>query len=396
MIKLAVIGAGAKGVALATKCQALADLNCEKVPRITVFENNNPGATWYGGGGFTDGQQFMCTPAERDLGFPYPSPGEHDMGEGRIPNVELFPNLSAKMLADYSFARFLIDSSGRGNYAEWVRSGRPPMRHATFARYLAWALNRATSYRAGGKNYVTIYQGRVIQIRPSDGAGKPCWIVETEDGAIHHFDGVVVTGNGPPSAPPKDSTNLDSTLLFNARTFWEKPSLDRIRPFLSEEYSSDAYCPIVIIGAGGAAAAVALRLAQERGRATIRVVGKRATLYARVHSYFEGSLFGSNEDWDLLGFKEKKELLNRVDRSVVWDQVLRGITDVGRVEYRQADVVKYEAPCIDALSRPIPGNMFTSSGVSPIQCDVLIDATGFDAIEGTRSLCSSALNSMIA
>ncbi|MEJ8630188.1 hypothetical protein P0F65_10725 [Sphingomonas sp. I4] len=65
---LAVIGAGPKAAALAAKAYCLQQ---QGIPvAVTVFERNEIGANWTGDFGYTDGIQRLCTPAERDLGFP--------------------------------------------------------------------------------------------------------------------------------------------------------------------------------------------------------------------------------------------------------------------------------------------------------------------------------------
>lgn len=68
--KLAVIGAGAKAAAIAAKADCLnrsglADL------QITLFDKGSAADNWSGLAGFTNGSQLLCTPVERDIGFPY-------------------------------------------------------------------------------------------------------------------------------------------------------------------------------------------------------------------------------------------------------------------------------------------------------------------------------------
>lgn len=94
-IRLAIVGGGPKAAALCAKIACLRDLF--RVPiEATVFERSTPGAHWSGGeSGYTDGVQCLCTPAERDLGFPY----SDAFGEpGKI---------AERMLAEYSWAAYL-------------------------------------------------------------------------------------------------------------------------------------------------------------------------------------------------------------------------------------------------------------------------------------------------
>ncbi|MES2351243.1 MAG: hypothetical protein V4641_27025 [Pseudomonadota bacterium] len=69
-IQIAVVGGGAKAAALAAKAFALRKANVANI-HITVFEKTEIGAHWTGKNGYTDGEQRLCTPAERDLGYPY-------------------------------------------------------------------------------------------------------------------------------------------------------------------------------------------------------------------------------------------------------------------------------------------------------------------------------------
>jgi len=66
---IAVIGAGARGAAIAAKAYCLKQEG--KEIWATVFERSEVGANLSGRHGYTDGIQRLSTPAERDLGFPY-------------------------------------------------------------------------------------------------------------------------------------------------------------------------------------------------------------------------------------------------------------------------------------------------------------------------------------
>jgi mycobactin lysine-N-oxygenase len=71
MRTLAVIGAGAKGIAIAAKARALADTGFDP-PRVVLVERSAPAATWTGRQGYTDGSLPLGTPPEKDVGYPYP------------------------------------------------------------------------------------------------------------------------------------------------------------------------------------------------------------------------------------------------------------------------------------------------------------------------------------
>src|SRR5689334_11164233 len=123
--RLAVIGGGPKAVAIAAKAKVLNEaqmMECE----VYVFESTEIGSSCSGGNGYTDGQQLLCTPAEKDLGFPYSAfPGAPDVAE--------------QTMAQFSWGAFKASRS----YADWVDRGRAAATHGEFAEYLKWAFDRS-------------------------------------------------------------------------------------------------------------------------------------------------------------------------------------------------------------------------------------------------------------
>src|SRR5262249_4767399 len=69
---LAVIGAGAKAVAVAAKAAVLREMGVE-VADVVAIERSGVAANWGAGGGWTDGRQRLGTNPEKDVGFPYRS-----------------------------------------------------------------------------------------------------------------------------------------------------------------------------------------------------------------------------------------------------------------------------------------------------------------------------------
>ena len=104
--EIAVIGGGAKAVAIATKAACLRRTRTADV-HVTIFERATIGAHWDGAHGYTDGLQPLCTPAERDLGFPY---DETTFG----PRV----NIS---MQTYSWMSYAAYRNGEPDYADWVK-----------------------------------------------------------------------------------------------------------------------------------------------------------------------------------------------------------------------------------------------------------------------------------
>jgi mycobactin lysine-N-oxygenase len=76
IVRLAIMGAGPKAAAIVAKAHVI---NCIEIGgahpvrfEIDVFDPKGIGAHWTGGkAGYTDGAQALCTPIERDLGFPF-------------------------------------------------------------------------------------------------------------------------------------------------------------------------------------------------------------------------------------------------------------------------------------------------------------------------------------
>jgi mycobactin lysine-N-oxygenase len=108
-------------VAIAAKAYILRLLGHD-VPNITIFEPLVTGAHWSGQHGYSDGRQTLCTPAERDLGFPYDRAG---LGG---------PNAAAMLAANFSWQAYGVSS---GHYRDWIDRGGEPPAHRLFAEYLA-------------------------------------------------------------------------------------------------------------------------------------------------------------------------------------------------------------------------------------------------------------------
>ena len=120
---LAVLGAGAKAVAVAAKASVLRDMGVD-TPDVVAVERTEVAANWRAGGGWTDGAQRLGTSPEKDVGFPYRS--------------SLVPRRNAELderMTRYSWQSFLIST---GQFADWIDRGRPAPTHRRWAQYLRW------------------------------------------------------------------------------------------------------------------------------------------------------------------------------------------------------------------------------------------------------------------
>src|SRR5712692_7605480 len=119
-MRLLVVGAGPKAIAIAAKAHVLRELGWT-TPDVLILEKQEIAANWGGRHGFTHGKHLLGTPPEKDIGFPYES--------------EFDPSVDRAMLA-YSWHAHKIDL---GEYSEWVDRGRENPRHARWAQYFQWA-----------------------------------------------------------------------------------------------------------------------------------------------------------------------------------------------------------------------------------------------------------------
>src|ERR1700742_4600869 len=123
MSTLAIVGAGAKAVAVAAKASVLRDMGVD-VPDVVAVERIGVAANWQASGGWTDGQHRLGTSPEKDVGFPYRS----SLVARR--NAELDERMTR-----HSWQSYLI---GTGAFAEWVDRGRPAPTHRRWSQYLRW------------------------------------------------------------------------------------------------------------------------------------------------------------------------------------------------------------------------------------------------------------------
>ena len=383
--RLAIIGAGPKGAAIVAKAAALrATRHPRPPPHIDLYEPNPVGAAWRGAIGYTDGEQPLCTLAERDLGFPYDT-------------ATYGARVAQTMVGDFSWQSFAISASGRVRYRDWVVNGRNPPRHREFADYLADAVSKAS--RQGAASLVP---NQVTSVDFVSSGGF--WRVESTDrhGAVStaDYDGVVITGSGRPQAGLPGANGR----VIDGRAFWNPSSI----PLMQSLLSADLDPSVLIIGAGGMAAAIAYWFVR-RGLTTlpITIVGREATLFARHDGPFEDRLFTDAAAWQALAPHIREAFLSRTTAAVVWDYVLRnlvsdnityesysarGYRSAGPGGPGQPDLLKLEmdAPPDPALAQALallpslglpPFPTFVGPPAPPLEFrpgTVIVDARGFD------------------
>lgn len=346
MKRIAIIGGGAKAAALCAKAACINEYGNKL--ELTVFERSRLGSAWTGKFGYTDGEQNLCTPAERDVGFPYQ--------EGLL-DAEGVQSLYAR----FSWASFLIQQ-GENEYRDWVDRGRRRPTHRLYADYLQWVIKTAGAKR------------KMRQVtRLSRRAGK--WAVGYDyRGAAkvaENFDGLVVTGPGPAL---KGFDRPNDPRLTNGVDFWRDPET-----FLAQRRNDDAE-PIVIAGSGGTAAAIAAFIAKTNSHHPILIVGNQAALFTRTESFFENALFSDEDAWAALDAKERIGASERLNRGVVWSSVSDVLSASSNIRFRPGRVIraKIAPPIDDGAPDELRLEVKNAAGIAEDSASLVIDAAGFD------------------
>jgi len=280
MPTLAVLGAGPKGIAIAVKARALAEAGLD-APRVVLVDRGPVAGNWTGRQGYTSGLLPLGTPAEKDVGFPYPD----SWGAASA-------TVTAAM-GGYSWAQHLMR---HGAYADWVDRGRLRPTHRRWSSYL-----REVAARAGAE----VVAAEVAGLE----ADGPRWRLELRPGDALWADGVVCTGTGPPVTVPGQPEQHPRVL--DGRTFW-------LRSRMAAPEVAQSVC---VIGGGETAAWVViglLRMAHKRS--SVDVLTSRGVLYSRGESYQENRLFSDPGDWPQLAEGHRREFLDRTDRGVFSQQ----------------------------------------------------------------------------
>jgi mycobactin lysine-N-oxygenase len=348
--QLAVIGGGPKAVALAAKAQVLRELGLADV-ELTIFEPQRIGAHWDGRHGYTDGVQALCTPAERDLGFPYNS----DYGKA----------VDGALYAGYSWASYLVTNLQR--YGDWVDLKTPPSAHHDFAGYLRWAATKsAVRIVPQWVRGLQLQAGR-WQVRAAAAGARP---------RLHaaSFDGVVVTGPGPARRVPTGP--LPAALhdrIFDGASFWADLAATRRRLAAAIKANDDS---ILVIGGGGTGAAILAWLTRNGYHdQPMILLADQATLFSRGDSVFENQLFSDPQAWRELSPANRAHFFSRLTRGVVWNAVMEDLTQARRLVLREGRASRIARRHGQLL---VENTNWTGRGID-LQPAVVIDASGFDA-----------------
>lgn len=275
---LAVIGGGPKAVALAIKAKILQELGIADVS-VVIVERRAIGAHWTGTAGFTNGQQQLGTPPEKDVGFPYES---------------LYGIAVDRSLLSYSWQMYRVSQR---RYSSWLDKGRPNPIHSEFANYLRWVCEQSG---------VQPRIGTVSQVRPN--AGHLEITIDTETGnETLPAHGAVFTGPGSPIHINSANQQFPEDVLDGCN-YWQR------LPLFAHLHDAT----IGVIGAGETAASILVSLTQLATGRNVRIdlINRHGTLYTRGEHYDENKFFSRPELWSNMDEIEREEFIRRTDRGV--------------------------------------------------------------------------------
>jgi mycobactin lysine-N-oxygenase len=293
---LAIIGAGAKAVAVAAKAAVLRDMGVD-VADVVAIEGSGVAANWRAGGGWTDGRQRLGTSPEKDVGFPYRS----TLAPGRNAEVD-------ERMTRFSWQSYLVATD---QFVGWVDRGRPAPTHDTWAGYLSWVADVVD---------LKVVRGEVVQIS----VDESCWVLNTRESSLT-ADTVMVTG---PGQPERSMLSGDPRVLSIAQ-FWERAGRhDRI---VADN--------VAVIGGGETAASILNELFHHRVSA-ITVISPQATLFTRGEGFFENSLFSDPTGWRSLTQAERRDCIARTDRGVFSARVQESLLADERIKHQRGRVAR--------------------------------------------------------
>jgi mycobactin lysine-N-oxygenase len=348
---LAVVGAGAKAVAVAAKAAELHGMGVE-VPKVVAVERTSIAANWQAEGGWTDGQHRLGTSPEKDVGFPYRS--------------SLVPRRNAELddrMTRHSWQAYLIAT---GQFAEWVDRGRPAPTHRRWSQYLRWV---------AGNCEMNIVSGEVTGISVDNTADTPRWALHTSEEAVL-ADGVMITGPG----QPERSILPGNPRVLSIAQFWHRAASNEL---ISAER-------VAVVGGGETAASMLNELFRHRV-STITVISPGVTLFTRGEGFFENTLFSDPTGWTSLTLDERRDALARTDRGVFSARVQDALLSDDRIRHlrgRVAHAVARDSRIRLTLSTNQGGeNLETVHGF-----DLVIDGSGADALWFVPLLGQDALD----
>jgi len=347
--RLAVIGAGPKGIAVAAKAAELRAMGAA-APEVVVIDRAGVAANWQAVGGWTDGQHRLGTSPEKDVGFPYRS--------------SLVPRRNAELderMMRHSWQSYLVDI---GQFAEWIDRGRPAPTHRRWSQYLNWVADNI------GMSLIT---GEVTRIGLGDDQNS--WTLHTHEDTVA-ADAVMITGPG----QAERSILPGNPRVLSIAQFWHRAAANEL---ISAER-------VAVIGGGETAATMLDELFRHRVSA-ITVISPQVTLFTRGESFFENTLYSDPTHWAGLTLDERRDAMNRTDRGVFSARVQESLLADDRIRHLRGRVAHAVA-----RDEKIRLTLQTNSGSERLETvhgfDLVIDGSGADALWFVPLLDQDALD----
>ncbi|WP_102143880.1 NADPH-dependent L-lysine N(6)-monooxygenase MbtG [Mycobacterium hubeiense] len=344
---LAVVGAGAKAVAVAAKAAELRTMGVD-VPDVIAVERTGIAANWQASGGWTDGQHRLGTSPEKDVGFPYRS--------------SLVPRRNAELderMTRHSWQSYLIAT---GQFAEWVDRGRPAPTHRRWSQYLRWVADNID---------MTVIAGEVQRISVSERR----WALHTHETTVH-ADAVMISGPG----QAERSILPGNPRVLSIAQFWHRAAAHEL--IVAER--------VAVIGGGETAASMLNELFRHRV-STITVISPQVTLFTRGEGFFENTLFSDPTGWTELTLAERRDALARTDRGVFSARVQDALLADDRIRHLRGRVAHAVA-----RDEKIRLTLQTERGSERLETvhgfDLVIDGSGADALWFVPLLGQDALD----
>ncbi len=349
---LLVLGAGAKGTAIAMKAHVLNSVGLGPLA-VTVVEAAAPAAAWLDGEGVTSSREILGLGPLKDVGFPYEGTRAFGAAGAAVDRGALL----------FSWQHYLVE---QGRFAAWIDANSPAVQRRVFGAYLAWVLARATEG-------VSVVHGRVAHVSLEQGGER--WLIDVdgaEGPARFACRAFALTGQGAQRPIPHDAEAAPRLLDCESGRM-------QIARVPSEESSE-----IAIVGGGESALSCIEFVRSHRPDAQLTVYTANLPM-SRVESFLENRIFSRPDDvdWTALSAEQRREFVVRSDRGVFGaDRVAQFAYDerfhlvCGRVTHiasahggRRASIA-YASP----------------SGTHDGEHDYVINCTGYDPLEQLRLL----------
>ncbi|MGA5464669.1 NADPH-dependent L-lysine N(6)-monooxygenase MbtG [Mycobacterium sp. NPDC050041] len=336
---LAVIGAGAKGVAVAAKAAELRGMGVD-VPAVVAIERTAVAANWQASGGWTDGQHRLGTSPEKDVGFPYRS--------------SLVPRRNAELdvrMMRHSWQSYLVST---GQFAEWIDRGRPAPTHRRWSQYLRWVADNVG---------MSVVNGEVTGITVDAGADTARWVLETRETAVE-ADALMITGPG----QAERSILPGNPRVLSIAQFWHRAAAHEL---IAAER-------VAVIGGGETAATMLNELFRHRV-STITVISPQVTLFTRGEGFFENTLYSDPTHWAGLTLGERRDAMLRTDRGVFSARVQEALLADDRIRHLRGRVAHAVARD-DRIRLTLQTDRVGERLETVHGFDLVIDGSGADAL----------------